>query len=181
MIAPVESITCTLTPNLPLCIGVPEIEPTPPSERIGGRPPLGAVKVYGATPPLAWSVAEKGTPTFPPGSDDVVIVSGDGDGLGDAAGVAVGVGVGAVVGVGVAVTVAVGVEVAVRVGVAAVVGVGVGVADAVGVGVALGVGLETPEIGDTVPHQVPQVLLVPAYSCIVHMSRSLIGSTTVAL
>jgi hypothetical protein len=65
------------------------------------------------------------------------------------------------------VAVALGVEVGVAVGIAVAVGVGVGVADA--------------PPGITSPHHVPHMLLWPAYSWMVHIVVSSIGSTTVEL
>ncbi len=105
---------------------------------------------------------------MPEGRFEVVIDTDDGVAV--AVGVGVRVGVAVAVGVDEAVAVVVGVAVAVAPGVLVAVGVAVGVGDAL-----------DDDDGDMLPHQVPQLLFVPAYSWSVHMSRSFTGSTTVAL
>ena len=75
----------------------------------------------------------------------------------------------------------VGVAVGVRVGFGVRVGVGFRVGVGVEVRVAVAVSVGGLPLSAIVPHHVPQVLPVAAYSWIVHRSMSLIGSTATLL
>src|SRR3984893_6549372 len=66
-------------------------------------------------------------------------------------------------------------------GVAVTIGAGVGVTAGVAVAIGVGVGVAEVPPGVTSPHHVPHMLFWPAYSWMVHIVVSSIGSTTVEL
>ena len=72
-----ESAACTVNPNVPPDVGVPETAPVEAfSVSPGGRLPVVMLHVYGAFPPVAATLCEYACPTVPPGSELVVMVSG---------------------------------------------------------------------------------------------------------
>jgi hypothetical protein len=52
-----ESVTFTVNWYVPAVVGAPEMVPSGPSDRPGGRLPEATAQVYGAVPPTAPSVA----------------------------------------------------------------------------------------------------------------------------
>src|ERR1700722_11374263 len=72
-----ESVTSATKSKVPPAVGVPEITPVAAcSLSPAGSDPTGIDQLYGATPPVAASVAEYGTPAVAAGSVTVVTVSG---------------------------------------------------------------------------------------------------------
>jgi hypothetical protein len=73
-LAPSASVTATPKLVLPVLVGVPEITPVEASRLSpAGREPEVTAQEYGATPPVAWSVAEYALPTVAGGSEVVAI------------------------------------------------------------------------------------------------------------
>jgi hypothetical protein len=71
-----ESLTWTWNDDVPVVVGVPEMEPELERVRPAGSEPWVTFQRYGGTPPLAARLAEYAEPTLPAGSCDVVIFSG---------------------------------------------------------------------------------------------------------
>jgi len=70
---PPESNTCSVNVNEPAVVGVPEIPPRVLNIKPGGSTPPVKFQPYGASPPLAATLAIYGTPAFPLGSEVVVM------------------------------------------------------------------------------------------------------------
>jgi hypothetical protein len=73
-VAPVESVTRTVSGKLPAVVGVPPSAPlVPVSEMPAGRLPAVIAHEYGAVPPVAAKVAVYANPTCPAGSEALVM------------------------------------------------------------------------------------------------------------
>lgn len=73
-----ESVTFTVTVEVPAVVGVPVTAQFVPRVRPAGSVPAVIEQLYGEVPPLAPIVAEYGVPTVPPGSVPVVMVTAAG-------------------------------------------------------------------------------------------------------
>src|SRR3954452_15374430 len=72
------SLTCTVKFAVPAAVGVPLMVPFAASDSPAGSEPSVVDHAYPPVPPLAESVWLYAAPAVPPGSDDVVTVSGGG-------------------------------------------------------------------------------------------------------
>ena len=73
----VESVTCTVKPNVPAVVGVPEIAPVLAAKLnpVGSEPAL-MLQLYGDVPPVAANVALYTPPCVPLATEVVAIVRG---------------------------------------------------------------------------------------------------------
>jgi hypothetical protein len=69
----VESVTLTVVLKEPEAVGVPEMVPAADRVKPAGRAPELMLQVYGVVPPLAARVVEYAVPTWPEGTEVVVI------------------------------------------------------------------------------------------------------------